>query len=208
MTDQADIDKFDRSSWEERWAKVIGSGSHAIDQRPPNANFIREAESLAPGRALDAGAGHGAETLWLSTRGWEVTAVDFSQTALDYARSRSETLGDGVADRIEWVQADLSVWTPERDSYDLVACLYVHAGDSVPDLIRRLAAAVHAGGSLIMLGNRSLDQNPSNGQVQVKIADVQGTLDLDDWKIVVAEERARGKAEHGVDTIIHARRLR
>ncbi len=48
-------------------------------------HVLAEVGQLRPGLALDAGAGHGAKTLWLATRGWRVTAVDFSLTAIGHA---------------------------------------------------------------------------------------------------------------------------
>ncbi len=53
------------------------------------------AGDLAPGRALDAGRGHGSETLWLAARGWQVTAVDFSATVLAHGRSTAAGLAAG-----------------------------------------------------------------------------------------------------------------
>ncbi|MDQ1460718.1 MAG: hypothetical protein QOI08_2202, partial [Actinomycetota bacterium] len=44
-----------------------------------NAHLIAGAAKLRAGFALDAGCGHGSETLWLAARGWHVTAVDFSR---------------------------------------------------------------------------------------------------------------------------------
>jgi 2-polyprenyl-3-methyl-5-hydroxy-6-metoxy-1,4-benzoquinol methylase len=72
---------------------------------PPNAHLIAEVENLHPGLALDAGCGHGSDTLWLATRGWQVTAVDFSATALAHARSIAETMWTDIAKRINWVEA-------------------------------------------------------------------------------------------------------
>ena len=58
---------------------------------PPSAR-ARRVRQLRPGLALD-GAGHGAKTLWLATRGWRVTAVDFSLTAIGHARPRQSASG-------------------------------------------------------------------------------------------------------------------
>jgi 2-polyprenyl-3-methyl-5-hydroxy-6-metoxy-1,4-benzoquinol methylase len=116
---------FDRDSWDRRWPQALRMGARSVAQRPPNAHLLVEVADLRPGRALDAGAGHGAETLWLASRGWRVTAVDFSTTALEYARSSAEGLGADVAARIEWIAADLATWIPPPERYDLVACLYV-----------------------------------------------------------------------------------
>lgn len=60
---------FDRDSWERRWSQALRDGAHAVARRPPNAHVLAEAADLAPGVALDAGARHGAETLWLAARG-------------------------------------------------------------------------------------------------------------------------------------------
>ena len=37
-----------------------------VGRRPPNVHLTAEAAQLRPGRALDAGCGHGADTLWLA----------------------------------------------------------------------------------------------------------------------------------------------
>ena len=130
--------EYDRRSWEERWSRALREHGDRVAQRPPNAHLTAAAGDLRPGRALDAGCGHGSETLWLAARGWQVTAVDFAATALAYARSRAEAVGPDVAGRIDWVEADLGTWTPEPDEYDLVVCLYVHVagvgrGDGAAD---------------------------------------------------------------------------
>ena len=41
---------------------------------------------LPPGRAVDLAAGEGRNAVWLASRGWDVTAVDFSRVALERGR--------------------------------------------------------------------------------------------------------------------------
>lgn len=79
--------RFDRGFWDDRWSQVLGEHAARAAQRPPNAYLTASAGGLTPGRALDAGCGHGSETPWLAARGWRVTAVDFSVTALAHGRS-------------------------------------------------------------------------------------------------------------------------
>ena len=74
---------YDREFWEARCAEALRT--HA--GRPPNAHLTSEPGGLAPGRALDAGRGHGSDALWLASRGRQVTGVDFAATALAAARS-------------------------------------------------------------------------------------------------------------------------
>ena len=203
---------FDRDSWDRRWSQALGEGAHAVAQRPPNAYLLAEAADLRPGRALDAGAGHGSESLWLAARGWRVTAVDFSAIALDHARSRAESLGADVAERIDWIDGDLATWTPPPDRYDLVTCLYVHVAGSVSELVRRLAAGVAIGGTMLLVGHQPVDPTtgaptPAAGQVQVSVDSAVAALDPRRWEIIVAEERPRKASGTGVDAVVRARRL-
>jgi 2-polyprenyl-3-methyl-5-hydroxy-6-metoxy-1,4-benzoquinol methylase len=203
---------YDRASWEQLWAKTLREHPDKVAQRPPNAHLIAEVAGLRPGRSLDAGCGHGAETLWLAAHGWEVTAVDFSASALAHARSTAEALGPDIAERIAWVEADLGLWTPARNHFDLVVCLYVHVEGSVDEMVRRLATGVAPGGMLFMVGHRPID--PATGkptaaanQVQVSVESAVAGLDPSGWELVVAEERPRAVAGTGVDAVILARRV-
>jgi len=202
---------FDRTYWEQLWAKTLRQHPDKVAQRPPNAHLIAGVASLRPGRALDAGCGHGAETLWLAGHGWEVTAVDFSASALAHARTTAEALGADVAARITWVEADLGHWTPAPDHFELVVSLYVHVAGSVDAMVRRMASGVAPGGTLLMVGHRPID--PATGkptaaasQVQVSVENAVAALDPSGWEIVVAEERPRAVAGTGVDAVILARR--
>ncbi|MGH2944025.1 MAG: class I SAM-dependent methyltransferase [Solirubrobacteraceae bacterium] len=202
-------ERFDRESWERRWSKALSDDAQAVARRPPNAHLLAEAAQLRPGLALDAGAGHGSETLWLATRGWRVTAVDFSATAIGHARATAERRGPDVAGRIEWVEADLSTWSPSPARYDLVTCLYVHVPGSVAELVRRLAAGVASGGTLLLVGHRPVDPatgapTPAAGQVQISVEEAVAALDPAHWEISVAEERPRRPAGTGVDAVVRA----
>jgi SAM-dependent methyltransferase len=203
---------YDRAYWEQLWAKTLREHPEKVAQRPPNAHVLSELAGLRPGRSLDAGCGHGTEALWLAAHGWEVTAVDFSASALAHARSRAERLGPEIAARITWVEADLAVWTPPRDHFDLVVCLYVHIATSVDEMVRRMASAVALGGTLLMVGHRPID--PATGkrtaaasQVQVSVESAVAALGPNGWELVVAEERPRVVAGTGVDAVIRAKRM-
>jgi 2-polyprenyl-3-methyl-5-hydroxy-6-metoxy-1,4-benzoquinol methylase len=203
---------FDRSSWEERWAQALREHGHRMAKVPPNAHLTGAVENLRPGLALDAGCGHGADTLWLAARGWQVTAVDFSTTALTHGRATAETMGADISERIDWVEGDLMTWAPQPSRYDLVACLYVHVTGSVAEMVRRMAAGVAPGGTLFLVGHRPIDPatgaaTPAAGQVQVSVDEAVTALDPARWEFVSAEDRPRSAAGTGVDAVINARRL-
>jgi SAM-dependent methyltransferase len=203
--------EYDRSFWEGRWSQALREHGDRVAQRPPTTHLTAEIGDLPPGRALDAGCGHGSDTLWLAARGWQVTAIDFSATALAFARSTAEAMGPDIAERINWIEADLGTWTPQPDEYDLVVSLYVHVAGSVEEMVQRMAIGVADSGTLFLVGHRPIDPatgapTAAAGQVQVSVEEARAALDPDRWALAVAEDRPRPTAGTGVDAVIRARR--
>jgi SAM-dependent methyltransferase len=147
--------------------------------------------------------------MWLAASGWQVTAVDFSVTALERGRTTARGLGADMAERIEWVEGDLGEWTPAPRRFDLVNCLYVHVAGSVGEMVRRLGAGVARGGTLFLVGHRPVDPatgapTSAAGQVQVSVDEALDALDPREWDIVLAENRPRAAASTGVDAVVRA----
>ena len=78
-------------------------------------------------RVLDLGCGVGGYAIELARRGARVSAVDASASMLAVARRRA--IEAGVADRIEFVQADGRAWLaagpPGRRRFDVAVCIGV-----------------------------------------------------------------------------------
>ncbi len=202
---------LDQHGWESRWERALQEHGDMVAKRPPNAYLTELAAGLSPGRALDAGCGHGAEAIWLAACGWQVTAVDFSAKALEFGRATASALGTDIAERVEWVEGDHGVWAPASEKFDLVSCLYVHVAGSVEEMIGQLASGVAPGGTLLLVGHRPVDPatgqpTPAAGQVQVSVEEATAVLSGDAWELAVAEERERSIAGSGVDAVIVATR--
>ena len=61
---------------------------------PPEVCALVECESpLTPGRALDVGCGTGTSSVYLAQNGWNVTGVDWIETAIQRARERAAQAG-------------------------------------------------------------------------------------------------------------------
>ena len=186
MTEQMPV--FDRGFWEE----LYGSQTSLWTGRP-NPQLVTEAADLRPGRALDAGCGEGGDALWLAASGWQVTAVAFSATAL--ARGAKEAAAQGLDERISWLQADLTSWTPE-EQFDLVSAQFMHL--PTPErtaLFARLAAAVAPGGTLLIVGHHPSDleagvPRPPVPDLFFTAEAVAATLD-NGWDHVVTDARSR-----------------
>jgi SAM-dependent methyltransferase len=202
---------YDQQYWQDLWAKTLRERGEAVRHRGPSDRLQAAVAGLQtpPGRALDAGCGHGAEAVWLASLGWQVTAVDFSEAALAAGRATAQALGEPVAGRIAWVQGDLQTWTPGLLSFELVYSLYLHIPGSVGELLRRLGAGVAPGGYLLLVGHRPVDPlgrpTIAFGQRQVSVEEAVEALDAESWEVLVAEERPRRTAT-GMDAVIFARR--
>lgn len=202
--------RFGAGYWEGRYRDGEGAG-----RRDPSPSLVTEAGALPPGRALDAGCGRGADAVWLASRGWHVTAVDVSGTAVSRASEDASAAGREVAERIEWVRADLTTWEPGERAFDLVTSHYVHAPGTAEDLFRRLASWVAPGGTLLVVGHgdsagRAHAHAPGS---QLRAAQVTAALPGDRWEIVVAEARThvvQGPDGAGAvalaDVVVRARR--
>jgi SAM-dependent methyltransferase len=57
---------------------------------------IEGARRLTPGRALDLGCGTGTTTVYMASKGWEATGVDFVPRAIRTARAKTERASVGA----------------------------------------------------------------------------------------------------------------
>ena len=203
--------EFGAGYWDDRYRSGEGGGRHS-----PSPALVTETADLEPGRALDAGCGRGADALWLAARGWHVTAVDVSATALDRARAAARSAVPALAERVEWVHADLSTWTPDEGRYDLVTSQYVHVPGPVEELFSRLASWVAPGGTLLVVGHgheegQHHEHGPAAGS-QVGTRQVTDGLPEDEWDVLVAGSRThtvrRGDTGTSTrhDAVVRARR--
>jgi len=115
-----------------------------------NVRLVEVAESLPPGRVLDLGCGEGGDAMWLAERGWHVTAVDISQTALD--RAAADARARNVLERIDFQRHDLP-HTFVDGAFDLVSAQFLHSMVELdrPRLLRMAAEALSAGGTLLIV---------------------------------------------------------
>src|SRR6201987_2189029 len=93
------------SEAQQAWEEHYGERDRVWSGRG-NVRLAERVEPMTPGRALDLGCGEGADAMWLAERGWHVTAVDISQTALD--RAAAEAMTRNLADRIGFRRHDLT----------------------------------------------------------------------------------------------------
>ena len=136
---------MDSREWDRRYA-----GSELVWTAEPNRFVVAEVQDLAPGRALDIAAGEGRNSVWLASRGWQVTAVDFSAAGLGKGRRLAEARGV----TIDWVHADVRDYQPEAGFFQLVLVAYLQLAESELDgVLRRTATGLAPGGVLLVVGH-------------------------------------------------------
>ena len=106
-----------RERWDERYEV-----KELVWKADPNRFLVEELDSLVAGRALDLACGEGRNALWLASKGWQVTGVDFSPVGLEKARQLTAERGLVVS----WIEADVVEWEPPSASFDLVVVMYLH----------------------------------------------------------------------------------
>ena len=87
--------------------------------------------------------------------GWQVTAADISQAALD--RAAEHAVSAGVADRITWARHDFSRSIPVGP-FDLVSAHFLHSpvDDPRDPALRAAAGAVAPGGALLVVSHEAV----------------------------------------------------
>ncbi|MFC5749788.1 class I SAM-dependent methyltransferase [Actinomadura rugatobispora] len=152
------------------------------------------AEIAAPlnsGAALDLGCGAGGDAVWLARRGWHVTAVDISTTAVERVRERARELG--LAGRVAAEQHDLATSFP-AGGFDLVSAQYFHSPFPLlrGQVLRTAARALRPGGLLLIVDHGSTapwSWNQDPGIHFPTPAEVAAELDLDaaHWSVLRAD---------------------
>ena len=134
-----------REDWNERYRT-----EELIWKADPNRFLVEDLDALVPGRALDLACGEGRNAVWLASKGWHVTGVDFSRAGL--AKARRLATDRGV--EVTWVEADVVEWQPSPASFDVVVVMYLHLpSEQRRQTLSRAAAALAPGGTLLVVGH-------------------------------------------------------
>lgn len=125
------------SRWDQRYLR--GECGDAM----PHPLVVELAAMLRPGRALDVACGAGRHALHLAERGWQVTAVDFSNVAIEILRDRARKLGLQLDARL--ANLETGEFLIEPNHYDLIVnCCYLQR-----DLFPAIKAGVKLGGVVL-----------------------------------------------------------
>ena len=143
MTDHSENPQNDAPALD-AWAAAYEGD---VIETPVDTALVTLAEGRPPGRALDLGCGTGQNSIWLATRGWDVTGIDIVPKAIAVARARAAEAGVQVEFRVD----DVTLFEP-RHAYDLVLSTYAlpRAGSGRDVALQMASEAVGPGGTLLI----------------------------------------------------------
>jgi SAM-dependent methyltransferase len=123
----------DKIRWDKKYAdKKYLFGREAIP-------FLQDHVDLLPkGHVLDLAMGEGRNSVYLATKGFQVTGVDISAEGLKKAATLAAELGVTITT----VVADLESYEIPANSFDVIICTYYLQRDLFP----KIATALKPGG--------------------------------------------------------------
>ena len=144
-----DMQKF----WEEYYQK---------NKQPfvePDEVMVDVVSKLRPGKAADLGAGDGNNSLWLAEQGWQVTAVDFSPTAIKYINNVARERGLSIHTQVD----DITTFVP-KEKQDLILLGFIHVeATERKRLLDHVTKALAPNGVLLYLGITDVKEDPGHG---------------------------------------------
>ncbi|MDN5745215.1 MAG: class I SAM-dependent methyltransferase, partial [Nocardioidaceae bacterium] len=202
-------------SWNERYRD-----SDRVWSGRPNRRLVEQVADLSVGRALDVACGEGGDAIWLAQQGWQVTAVDVSEVALDKLARHAAQAGFEDRVRIGLYDALADSRPAGPHQFDLVTVSFLHV--PIPDFVkiyRGIAEAVAPGGRLLVTAHHPMDVESGartcHGHGLLFGPErVLAALDVADggtWQVEVAEVQERvqesdeGPLQVG-DTVVRLRR--
>jgi tellurite methyltransferase len=162
----------------EEWDQRYRAGEQAF--REPTPLVVEFSGGLAPGPALDLACGAGRNALYLAERGWRVTAIDASSTAIALLRTSNPSIDARVAD------LEAGGFEVPAEAYDLVlSCYYLQRS-----LIPGIKSALRPGGLLIMIVHMTGEGTATRAYPGELLTFFEG------WRILHYQEGEPGESCH------------
>ena len=158
-----------------------------------------------PGVGLDLASGEGRNAIWLSKQGWTMTAVDFSEVAVERGRAASDT--------VDFVVGDVLTWEPSA-TFDLVLIAYLQLPEEhFQPVVKRISSWLEPGGEVFMIGHdrSNIEEGHGGPQIPEILWDVESIRSwLGDLTVIEAQVVRRPvDTDEGVvfarDTLVRAR---
>lgn len=149
----------------------------------PNQLLVSVVDDLPPGRALDAGMGQGRNSVFLATRGWDVTGFDIADEGVAAALRHAEDAGVSIDARVLG-HADFDYGT---DEWDLIVITYEPFPVVAPEFNALLHAALRLGGVLVVESFASPADAEARRPVDIDPDLFRGALDNSGFELLLSK---------------------
>jgi SAM-dependent methyltransferase len=140
--------------WNEKYAQ-----EEYVYGTEPNVFFRQQLEKLKPGKILLPAEGEGRNAVFAASKGWEVTAFDFSEEA----KRKAFLLANEKNVHIEYFIADYNHIDLPSDHFDALGLIFSHTPEW-RKVFPRLITLLKPGGTLILeVFNKMQLKNISGG---------------------------------------------
>jgi tellurite methyltransferase len=183
----------------QQWDQRYRVGGEVQEPSPLVVEFTRP---LTPGSAIDLACGPGRNSLYLAERGWQVTAVDGSVTALDLLRRSNPSIDARLVDLEAGSENAGFILAPE--TYHLILCCYYLQRSLIP----RIKSALRPGGLLIMIVHVAGADEPRGTPTRAYPGELRAFFP--DWTILHYREGEPGESchRHAVAELVVKRTIR
>ena len=156
------------------------------NSNPVHSEVLEAMESLSPGKALDLGCGQGRNALFLAQQGFEVTAVDQNELALEILQSIVEQ--EDLEMTVGLYDINSAALTQTYDLIVSTVVLMFLQADRIPAIIQNMQDQTNPGGYNLIVCAMDTEDYPC--QVPFSFTFKEGELAdyYKDWELVKYNE--------------------
>ncbi|PIQ28043.1 class I SAM-dependent methyltransferase [bacterium (Candidatus Blackallbacteria) CG17_big_fil_post_rev_8_21_14_2_50_48_46] len=201
-----------KAFWEKRYLESVSRS------RGKAGRFLQDwVSGLEPQRVLELGCSTGDDSLWLAEKGWQVTAVDISEHAVQTAQRLAQEAG--LSERIAFLNCDLTQEFP-AGQFELVSATYFQSPFDFPriQILKTAASRIVKGGHLLIVTHASAPPWAAHTEPKHEFPKAEEdwqNLDLPEsqWQLLKLSVETRlaqgpqGQEAELKDNLIFARRL-
>lgn len=163
-----------KRNWDERYK----TGELPWDSNIRSRELARvlEERKIAPSRAVELGSGTGTNSVFLAERGFDITALDVSPTAIEMAQKRAEAAGVEV----EFFTADLADLKLDLKPFDFIfdrGCFHCVRRENLNGFRETLKKLSKPGTRYLVLTGNANEQNEHEGPPRLHEHEIRQDLE-------------------------------
>ncbi|MCB0698843.1 MAG: class I SAM-dependent methyltransferase [Chitinophagales bacterium] len=141
--------------WNERYTE-----QDDIYGTEPNVFFKQELDKLQPGTLLLPGEGEARNAIYAAKKGWQVTAFDSSEVAVQKGLENAAKAGVSI----NYINTTTEGFTADPVSFDVVAMIYIHMQPDIRNVFhKKVIGWLKPGGTLILEGFNTNQLDKTSG---------------------------------------------